>query len=231
MVLDEAVFTEQLVRRLSLCQRVTISPQFARPGGGRKLPPAIETFFRANCIRIVKSAGLLSTIGENLHPVLASDTRNLELHVRLSFRPCYRQKQQFFEMKREHVLHFKTSLFKLIRQLPRLTDFTVVLECIFDLPPRPEDYHRFLRTCHYYSGATWEQNVQNSDFGEQMAAVIIPSLRSLAQLDRIAVRYYPGRDCIGGEAVGDEGLSDEAVALMVLKRPGRDIVLSGEKPL
>ncbi|KAI5362583.1 hypothetical protein Slin15195_G062390 [Septoria linicola] len=235
--IDQTTFTSNLIKRLSLTRRLsTTTPN--------TLPPAIETFFEANTILIKKSAALLpgmsSALSEQLHPLLSLNIRNLELHIKLSFRPLCNNlqlpsstsKQDTFEVKPEHISHIATHLPLIASQLPRLNNLIIVLDSLFDLPPRPRDYQRFLRTHHYHAGATREEHIRSSDLEEKIRDVVVPCLRRTGKqgkLGRIAVKHASvmgiGKEEV--EVVNGVSCSDEDVARAVVGQQGREVVLKG----
>jgi hypothetical protein len=228
--LDQAIFTEKLIKRLSLTRRLSATAP-------NTLPPVIETFFEVNTIRITKPAALLPAMAANLfeqlHPLLALNIRNLELHIKLSFRPLYgglQQRAHTFEVKPEHILHCQRSLPKIVRQLPRLQNLLIVLDTLFDLPPRPRDYERFLRSDHFHAGASRDEKLRNSNLAEKVASAIIPRLRRLAEeakLERVSIKHHPGAIREEREVLNGITNSDEDVATAMLDRHGREVVLKG----
>ena len=231
VVLDQSTFTENLIKRLSLTRRLSSTIP-------NSLPPAIETYFEINTILIRKSAALLpsmaSSVSDQLHPLLALNIRHLELHIKISFRPIYGSLRQNhrFEAKSEHISHCSIHMPSIVDQLPRLRTLVLVLDSLFDLPPRPSDYQRFLRTHHYHAGASREENIRDSDLEDQMGLVIVPGLRRLAnetkRLSRVAMRHHPGTSLRGEpEVVNGVNSTDEAIASAVLAQHGREVVLKG----
>ncbi|KAF2207028.1 hypothetical protein CERZMDRAFT_88795 [Cercospora zeae-maydis SCOH1-5] len=231
VVLDQSTFTKDLIKRLMLTRRLSSTLP-------NTLPPAIETYFEINTIRIEKSAAILpswaSSLPDQLHPLLALHIRHLELRIKLSFRPIFGslQRNRRFEVKAEHVSHCSTSVPNIVDQLPRLRTIVIVFDSLFDLPPRPSDYQRFLRTHHYHAGASREDNITNSDMEERMKTVIVPGLRQLAsettRLSRVALKHHPGTTVVDEPmVVNGVNCSDGEVASAVLARHGTDVVLKG----
>ena len=229
-VLDQDKFTENLIKRLSLTRRLSATAP-------NTLPPVIETYFEVNTIRITKPAALLPAMAANmfeqLHPLLALNIRNLEFHIKLSFRPLYgglRDQKHSFEVKPEHISNCEKSLSKIMQQLPKLRSLIIVLDTLFDLPPRPRDYQRFLRSHHYHSGSSREEKIRNSDLQEKVAVNIVPCLRSLTkgtELGRIAIKHHPGTSREELEVVNGMNSTDRDVAAAILDQHGREVVLVG----
>ncbi|EME84375.1 uncharacterized protein MYCFIDRAFT_173376 [Pseudocercospora fijiensis CIRAD86] len=223
------------------------TPEDTRPESSEdQLPATIDGFFTQHGIRLTQHASGLPSLANNLsgqlHPLLSDNIRRLDLHVKVSLRPIHNPTSAYGKLVHvlsprkamivvdQHIERLWDNVPMLLSQLPRLRQFSLTLDSLFDSTPRPRDYQRLRLFRNNRLWGSRSENLQNSDFQEKATAVLIPLLRGLArgkELDRVAIRHVPVATLNQLEVISGEHLSDEEVARAFLIMPGREVVLKG----